>query len=205
MLPCTPLAVVKILDYLNIYDKKLPTGSQLQGKTTVVVNRSEVVGRPLAAMLANDGARVYSVDLDSTFLFERGQLPSVLEGESLESHMCGADIVVLGVPSDKYKLNPAWVKEGATVVNVACHKNIDETELLSTRPGVTFIPQVSAVTVAVLQRNLVRLYNNFAASASAGMGANAALFNAATGKALAPTHGGRPPPPAPSATPSAPG
>jgi len=27
--------------------------------------RSEVVGRPLAALLANDGARVLSVDIDS--------------------------------------------------------------------------------------------------------------------------------------------
>lgn len=29
-----------------------------------VINRSEVVGRPLAALLANDGARVISVDID---------------------------------------------------------------------------------------------------------------------------------------------
>eukprot|EP00967_Tisochrysis_lutea_P033338 scaffold39632_cov29-Tisochrysis_lutea.AAC.4 len=29
---------------------------QLAGKTVVLYNRSEVVGRPLAAMLANDGA-----------------------------------------------------------------------------------------------------------------------------------------------------
>lgn len=30
-----------------------------------VINRSEVVGRPLAALLANDGAHVFSVDIDS--------------------------------------------------------------------------------------------------------------------------------------------
>jgi hypothetical protein len=29
--------------------------------TRQVINRSEIVGRPLAAMLANDGATVYSV------------------------------------------------------------------------------------------------------------------------------------------------
>lgn len=28
-------------------------------------SRSEVVGRPLAALLANDGARVFSVDIDT--------------------------------------------------------------------------------------------------------------------------------------------
>ena len=33
--------------------------------------RSEVVGRPLAALLANDGARVFSVDLDGVQEFTR--------------------------------------------------------------------------------------------------------------------------------------
>jgi hypothetical protein len=31
----------------------------------IEISRSEVVGRPLAALLANDGARVFSVDIDS--------------------------------------------------------------------------------------------------------------------------------------------
>ena len=31
----------------------------------LATRRSEVVGRPLAALLANDGARVFSVDIDS--------------------------------------------------------------------------------------------------------------------------------------------
>lgn len=44
------------------------------GKTITIINRSEIVGRPLAAMLANDGAIIYSVDIDSIFLFKRGAL-----------------------------------------------------------------------------------------------------------------------------------
>ena len=35
-------------------------------KVITVINRSEVVGRPLGALLANDGARVLSVDIDCT-------------------------------------------------------------------------------------------------------------------------------------------
>jgi methylenetetrahydrofolate dehydrogenase (NAD+) len=35
-----------------------------RSKVVTVINRSEVVGRPLAALLANDGARVFSVDID---------------------------------------------------------------------------------------------------------------------------------------------
>ncbi|KAG6331218.1 hypothetical protein ID866_7873 [Astraeus odoratus] len=65
ILPCTPLGVVKCLEYIGVYNKILPYGDRAYGKTVTVINRSEVVGRPLAALLANDGARVFSVDIDS--------------------------------------------------------------------------------------------------------------------------------------------
>lgn len=73
ILPCTPLAVVKSLEAVNVYDTKLPYGDRLFGKTITVINRSEVVGRPLAALLANDGARVFSVDIDSIVEFNKRQ------------------------------------------------------------------------------------------------------------------------------------
>lgn len=69
ILPCTPLAVVKILESLEAYDASKLVGRQLVGRTAIVYNRSEVVGRPLAAMLANDGALVYSVDEHGTLLY----------------------------------------------------------------------------------------------------------------------------------------
>ncbi|PWN24143.1 NAD(P)-binding protein [Microstroma glucosiphilum] len=71
ILPCTPLAIVKCLEAMGVYDRSLPYGDRLRGKTITVINRSEVVGRPLAALLANDGARVFSVDLDSIQEFSK--------------------------------------------------------------------------------------------------------------------------------------
>ncbi|CAO1634541.1 unnamed protein product [Parajaminaea phylloscopi] len=71
ILPCTPLGIVKCLEAMQVYDRSLPYGDRLRGKTITVVNRSEVVGRPLAALLANDGARVFSVDLDSVQEFSK--------------------------------------------------------------------------------------------------------------------------------------
>ena len=82
IIPCTPLAIVKCLEFIGIYNKILPYGDRAYGKTVTVINRyaitkggeifshlffyrSEVVGRPLAALLANDGARVLSADIDS--------------------------------------------------------------------------------------------------------------------------------------------
>jgi len=162
VLPCTPLAVVKCLEHLDIYDSSLQVGDRLQGKQVVVVNRSEVVGRPLAAMLANDGATVYSVDIDSVYTFRRGKLEVPPEKSSLETLVPDADVIILGVPSDKFKLDVNLVKEGAIVVNVASHKNVDEEELLGKVKNVKYIAQVGKVTVAMLERNLLRLFDNFA-------------------------------------------
>lgn len=161
VLPCTPLAVVKTLEHLNIYDSKLQVGDRMNGKTAIVVNRSEVVGRPLAAMLANDGAKVYSVDIDSLYIFHRGKLETPPEGFTAEAAFKEADIVILGVPSNNYKLDVSWVKEGAVVINVSSHKNIDEKALLSQRKGVRYMGQVGKVTVAMLERNLMRLFSNY--------------------------------------------
>lgn len=161
VLPCTPLAVVKTLEHLKVYDSHLPSGQRMTGKTAVVINRSEVVGRPVAAMLANDGAKVWSVDIDSVYLFTRGRVLVPDEEATAESAVRQSDIVIMGVPSDKYKLDPSWIKEGAVVINVASHKNIDEKLLLETRPGVKYMGQIGKVTVAMLERNLLRLTHNF--------------------------------------------
>mmetsp|Transcript_22633 Transcript_22633/g.73256 ORF Transcript_22633/g.73256 Transcript_22633/m.73256 type:complete len:339 (-) Transcript_22633:76-1092(-) len=164
VLPCTPLAVVKVLEHLGAYDDQHPVGNRMSGKVVTVVNRSEVVGRPLAAMLANDGATVYSVDIDSTYVFLRGKVEPVPAEATTESVVKMSDVVVLAVPSDRYKMDPSWVKEGAIVVNVSSHKNIDGDILLSTRPGVRYVPAVGKITIAMLERNLLRLQQNFKGS-----------------------------------------
>ena len=51
VLPCTPLAIVKILEYLKLYDESLPVGDRMAGKNVTVINRSEIVGRPLAGVI----------------------------------------------------------------------------------------------------------------------------------------------------------
>mmetsp|Transcript_12142 Transcript_12142/g.26957 ORF Transcript_12142/g.26957 Transcript_12142/m.26957 type:complete len:331 (-) Transcript_12142:142-1134(-) len=168
VLPCTPLAVIKTLEHLEVYDSSLPVGERMKGKTATVVNRSEVVGRPLAAMLANDGATVYSVDIDSIHVFRRGKLEVPPDDLTPEAAVKASDIVILGVPTDKYKLDVTWVKEGAVVINVASQKNIDDKALLAERPGVRWVPLVGKATVAMLERNLLRLHHNFAEEVAAG-------------------------------------
>jgi methylenetetrahydrofolate dehydrogenase (NAD+) len=87
LLPCTALSVVKILEACpGVYDKSRPVKQQLAGKCIAIINRSEIVGRPVAAMLANDGATVYSIDINSIYKLEGGKVEVVsTESETVES------------------------------------------------------------------------------------------------------------------------
>jgi hypothetical protein len=67
---------------------------------------------------------------------------------------------VTGVPSKSYRLPTEWIQPKTTVVNVASFKNVDEESLLQI-PGVVYVPQVGKVTVAMLERNLMRLFEQF--------------------------------------------
>eukprot|EP00617_Octactis_speculum_P025689 CAMPEP_0185770328 /NCGR_PEP_ID=MMETSP1174-20130828/58580_1 /TAXON_ID=35687 /ORGANISM="Dictyocha speculum, Strain CCMP1381" /LENGTH=379 /DNA_ID=CAMNT_0028455715 /DNA_START=26 /DNA_END=1165 /DNA_ORIENTATION=+ len=174
LLPCTPLAVVKILESCQgMYDMSLQVGSRLSGKVVTIVNRSEVVGRPLSALLANDGATVFSADIDSIYLMRRGIMTKT--DHSVESACLASDVIVLGVPSKAYKIDPTWIRPGAMVINVASFKNVDEEELKKIG-GITYCAAVGKVTVAMLERNLLRLYENFHRPIScAGDGATLSL------------------------------
>lgn len=166
ILPCTPLALVKILEYLGVYNKLLNYGNRLYGKKIMVVNRLEIVGRPLAALLANDGAEVYSVDANSMQRFTRGN--GLLEKRHVVVDLDGAehtvglvapacDVIITGVPLDAYKFPLACVSSGTIVVNFASHRNFDDA--IKQRASL-YVPSVGKVTVLMLLRNLLRLIRN---------------------------------------------
>jgi methylenetetrahydrofolate dehydrogenase (NAD+) len=129
ILPCTPLAVIKILEYLRVYNTILPYGNRLFGHSISVVNRSEVVGRPLAALLANDGACVYSVDVTGVQQFSRGEgikkrRHEVVdkEGWGLEECVPLCDVVISGVPGEGFKFPTKLLREGAVCINFSTDK-----------------------------------------------------------------------------------
>ena len=129
VLPCTPLAIIKILEYVKIYNTILPYGNRLFGKTITVINRSEVVGRPLAALLANDGACVYSVDVTGVQQFTRGSgikknRHEVIDKEGWTIRECLplSDVVISGIPGDKYKVPVELIRDGAVCINFSSDK-----------------------------------------------------------------------------------
>lgn len=117
ILPCTPLAIIKILEFIKVYNNILPYGNRLFGRTITIVNRSEIVGRPLAALLANDGASVYSVDVTGIEHFTRGEgirkRQHQVHGTNLkiEDVVPRSDVVITGVPSKRYKFPTHLLKE----------------------------------------------------------------------------------------------
>ena len=135
----------------QLYDETLPVGDRMLGKNVTVINRSEIVGRPLAAMLANDGADVYSVDLNGVCLMKRGKVSDVTESQ--EAICKKSKIIITGVPTKDYKLPTEWVQPGTVVINVSHFKNVDEEALLSV-PGVKYVPLVGKVTGASRSRSL---------------------------------------------------
>lgn len=112
-----------------MYNTILPYGNRLFGHTITVLNRSEVVGRPLAALLANDGACVYSVDVTGVQQFTRGEgikqkRHQVVEKEGwgLKDCVPTSDVVITGVPGESFKFPTELLREGAVCINFSTEK-----------------------------------------------------------------------------------
>lgn len=163
ILPCTPLAVVKILEFLGVYNTLIPYGNRLYGKTITIVNRSEIVGRPLAALLANDGATVYSIDITGTQKFTRGQGLKFKRHQvadvdtTLDQAAAHSDVVITGVPTPKYKFPVEHLKDGTVCINFSSEKNFD---IDVKQHASLYVPMIGKVTITMLLRNLLRLIEN---------------------------------------------
>ncbi len=132
----------------------------MHGRTITVINRSEVVGRPLAALLANDGAKVISVDVNGLLEFHRGEglkLKKHVVSETsvtFEEALAQSDVVITGVPSPNYKVKTSLLKDGVVAINFSSFKNFQDD--IKSKASI-YVPSVGKVTVSMLERNLLRL------------------------------------------------
>jgi methylenetetrahydrofolate dehydrogenase (NADP+)/methenyltetrahydrofolate cyclohydrolase len=157
ILPCTPLAIVKLLEAAGVARSSRSLEDRpLAGLRACVFNRSEVVGRPLAAMLANDGADVSSFDIDGAQRFTA----SGVEETTLDraAALAAADIVITGVPSRSFPLVAAReIKAGAVCLNFSTLKNFDP-DIVD--KASVWIPRVGPMTVTMALRNTLRLFKS---------------------------------------------
>ncbi len=95
--PCTPLGIMKLLDEYSI---------DLEGKRVLVIGRSELVGKPLSALLLSRNATV-SIAHSKT-----RDLPDLVKE---------SDAVFVAVGRSNF-LKKEWVKDGAIVVDVGINR-----------------------------------------------------------------------------------
>lgn len=117
------------------------------------------MGRPLAALLANDGAKVYSIDITGVQQFTRGQGLKKkhhevvdMPGTEPKDVLPECDVVISGVPGEKFKVDNGLLREGVVCINFSSEKNFT--------PGVKekasiYMPSTGKVTIVVLMRNLL--------------------------------------------------
>jgi methylenetetrahydrofolate dehydrogenase (NADP+) / methenyltetrahydrofolate cyclohydrolase len=134
--PCTPLGVIELLDSYQV---------TLEGAEAVVVGRSDLVGKPLAALLLQRNATV-------TICHSRTR--------NLADVCARADVLVAAVGSPML-IGPDYVKQGAAVIDVGMNRTDDglrgdvDFEGVSVKAGlITPVPGgVGPMTIAMLLRN----------------------------------------------------
>ncbi len=100
LVSCTPLGVIRLLEDAR---------TTIPGARAVVLGRSNIVGRPVAELLLNRSATVtvcHSRTVD------------------LPARIAEADIVVAAIGKPEL-VQGAWIKEGATVIDVGINKRAD--------------------------------------------------------------------------------
>lgn len=158
LLPCTPLAIIKMLTEIGVYKENVER--PIEGKLVTIFNRSEVNGRPLAVMMSNDGARVYSFDINGPLLFENAK-PYEVKITRKEA-LAQSDIVITGVPHKSFeKIRCDEIRPGTVCVNFSTWSNFEDD--VSTHTDL-YIPKIGPMTVAMCMRNTLRLYRNFHAN-----------------------------------------
>ena len=146
--PCTPLGVIELLDTYDV---------ELEGAQAVVVGRSNLVGRPVAAMLLERNATVTTCHSRT-----RNLAAVCARGDVL--------VAAVGVPG---LIGSEHVKEGAVVIDVGIsrteeglHGDVDFEAASGRARLITPVPGgVGPMTVAMLLRNTVSAFRLQAVSA----------------------------------------
>lgn len=136
--PCTPSGVIELLDRHDVV---------LEGAEAVVVGRSDLVGKPIAALLLARNATVTACHSRTRDLAETCRRADVL-------------IAAVGVPR---LVKGDWVKDGAAVIDVGMNRleeglvgDVDFDPARERAGVITPVPGgVGPMTIAMLLRNTV--------------------------------------------------
>ncbi len=140
LVACTPSGVMEMFEYHNI---------NLEGKNIVLINRSNLVGKPLYHLLLEKNATVITCHSRTKNLTELCQ---------------SADIIISAVGNrNKFTLTKEMIKEGAVIIDVAISRfqeklvgDADYEDIIQKASFATPVPGgVGPMTVAMLLKNTI--------------------------------------------------
>lgn len=140
MVSCTPAGVIELLKR---------SGVTIEGKECVVIGRSNIVGKPMAALLLRENGTV-------TVCHSRTK--------NLAEITKRADILVAAIGKPKF-ITAEYVKDGAVVIDVGIHRNADnklcgDVDFAAVEPkasAITPVPGgVGPMTIAMLMANCLQ-------------------------------------------------
>lgn len=138
---CTPKGIISLLENNNI---------DLEGKDVVIINRSNLVGKPLIFMLLKRNATV-TICHTST--------------KDIDYHLKNADIIIVAVRHPRF-INKERIKKGAIIIDVGINRiegkiygDVDFEDVLDKCGKITPVPGgIGPMTVAMLCNNTFTLY-----------------------------------------------
>ena len=145
LVPCTPKAIIEILNYYSI---------NITGLHTIVIGRSNLVGKPLSLLLLENNATVTVVHSKS---------------KNIENITRTGDILICAIGKPNL-VTQNWVKPGAIIIDVGINKilinneakivgDVDFKSVSSVCQAITPVPGgVGPVTVAMLLANTLEAY-----------------------------------------------
>ncbi len=138
--PCTPLGVMELLDEYHI---------DVKGKNCCVVGASNIVGKPMAALLLNANATV-----EVCHIFT----------DDLKKHTLAADVILVGAGVINL-ITADMVKEGAIIIDIGINrapngKLVGDVDYANVAPKSSYITPVPGgvgpMTIAMLLSNTLK-------------------------------------------------
>ena len=136
---CTPAGIIQLLKRSNI---------SIEGKECVIIGRSNIVGKPMAALLLRENGTV-------TVAHSRTK--------DLKEVAKRADILIVAIGKERF-ITSEYVKEGAVVIDVGMHRDeanhlcgdVDFADVEPHSSAITPVPGgVGPMTIAMLMNNCV--------------------------------------------------
>jgi methylenetetrahydrofolate dehydrogenase (NADP+)/methenyltetrahydrofolate cyclohydrolase len=143
LVSCTPLGVIHLLHESNVV---------IEGKTAIVIGRSNLVGKPLSMLLLANSATVIMAHSKTKNL----------------KKMCKiADIVIVAIGKPKF-VSKEFIKDGATVIDIGINRtpnglsgDVDFDDVKNMDITITPVPGgVGPMTITMLLGNTLKAFSN---------------------------------------------